>query len=197
LEVLFTARSGQELFRTLNIAGTYPDILLLDLRMQEMDGIQVIEELRSTYPGIHIVVISSYYQASFTGFMLKAGVAAFLPKEIAPAELPGIIRAVMRDGFYFLPGQPQALREQISARAPAPVLQSDDAISERELEILRLLCLQKTAKEIGEKLFITQRTVEGHKNNLFAKTGAKNIAGLVIYSIQRGIIRVEELPAIL
>ena len=62
--------------------------------------------------------------------------------------------------------------------------------------MLRLICQQKTAKEIGDLLFITQRTAEGHKTNLFAKTGARNIAGLVIYAIQHGVIQVDELPLI-
>ena len=72
----------------------------------------------------------------------------------------------------------------------------EELLSEREVEVLRLICLQKTAKEIGDELYITQRTAEGHKNNLFAKTGAKNIAGLVIYAIQNQIINVSDLPMI-
>jgi DNA-binding CsgD family transcriptional regulator len=76
------------------------------------------------------------------------------------------------------------------------VLNDESELSERETEVLRLICQQKTAKEIGDIMFITQRTAEGHKNNLFAKTGAKNIAGLVIYAIQHNIIRVDELPII-
>ena len=122
--------------------------------------------------------------------------AAFLPKEISPDRLPAIIETVYAQGCYFMPEQVGILREQISSRAPVPVTESENSLSARETEVLRLLCQQKTAKEIGEILFITQRTAEGHKNNLFVKTGVKNIAGLVIYAIQRGIIDIRELPVI-
>jgi DNA-binding CsgD family transcriptional regulator len=87
------------------------------------------------------------------------------------------------------------ISEQISGKSPRPDM-NENSLSEREVEILKLICQQKTAKEIGDQLFITQRTVEGHKNNLFVKTGAKNIAGLVIYALQHRIIQIEELPLI-
>lgn len=130
------------------------------------------------------------------GFMLKTGVSAFLPKGVSPIELVEVIRTVKKQGYFFKDDQLDALREQIPTKAPRPVLQQEELLSDREREVLRLICQQKTAKEIGDELYITQRTAEGHKNNLFAKTGAKNIAGLVIYAIQNEIIRVEELPII-
>jgi DNA-binding NarL/FixJ family response regulator len=196
MDVIFTANSGPELIDKLKAAQELPQILLLDLKMEGMDGIAVSEYLKANYPDIKIIVVSSHYQKSFMGFMLKAGVSAFLPKGVMPAELAEVIRAVAKQGFYFKPEQLDALRGQIAPKAPRPVLQDENAISEREVEVLRLICQQKTAKEIGDILYITQRTAEGHKNNLFVKTGAKNIAGLVIYAIQQGIINVDELPVI-
>jgi DNA-binding NarL/FixJ family response regulator len=196
LEVVLTANSGEELLEGLASAATQPQIVLLDLKMQGMDGIEVTHRLKDTYPDIKIVVISSHYQKLFMGFMLKTGVAAFLPKGISPVELVDIIRLVHRQGYYFKDDQIAVLRDQIPVKVPKPLLQDDELLSDREIDVLKLICQQKTAKEIGEILFITQRTAEGHKNNLFAKTGAKNIAGLVIYAIQQGIIKVDELPAI-
>jgi len=194
--VLFTADGGTGLFAELAVAAVLPDVLLLDLKMKDTDGISITKELKIKYPSINIIVISSHYQLSFMGFMLKAGVSAFLPKGISPRELPAIIQTVAEEGVYFRPDQLSTVREQISAKAPQPVIESENSLSEREIDVLRLLCQQKTAKEIGDLLFITQRTVEGHKNNLFTKTGVKNVAGLVIYAIQRGIINVEDLPVI-
>lgn len=196
IEVLLTANSGEELLETLAVAKDFPQVLLLDLKMSGIDGIEVTHRIKQAYPEIKVIVISSHYQKLFMGFMLKTGAAAFLPKGISPVQLVDIIRVVNQQGYYFKDDQLDTLREQIPAKAPRPVLQEDELLSERETEVLRLICHQKTAKEIGEKLFITQRTAEGHKNNLFAKTGAKNIAGLVIYAIQQGIIRVDELPVI-
>lgn len=196
LEVVLTANSGEELLNGLANVATQPDVILLDLKMSGMDGIEVTHRLKDNYPDIKIIVISSHYQKLFMGFMLKTGVAAFLPKGISPVELVDIIRLVHRQGYYFKDDQIAVLRDQIPVKVPKPMLQDDELLSEREVDVLKLICQQKTAKEIGEILFITQRTAEGHKNNLFAKTGAKNIAGLVIYAIQQGIIKVDELPAI-
>lgn len=196
ITVLFTANGGQALFERLAQGAPLPQVLLLDLRMDGMDGIAVTEKLKVDFPEIKIIVISSHYQKSFMGFMLKTGVSAFLPKGVSPIELVEVIRTVKKQGYFFKDDQLDALREQIPTKAPRPVLQQEELLSDREREVLRLICQQKTAKEIGDELYITQRTAEGHKNNLFAKTGAKNIAGLVIYAIQNEIIRVEELPII-
>jgi DNA-binding NarL/FixJ family response regulator len=196
LEVVLTANSGEELLEKLTVVPVKPQIALLDLKMTGMDGIEVTQQLKDTYPDIKVIVISSHYQKLFMGFMLKTGVAAFLPKGISPLELVDIIRIVNRQGYFFKDDQIAVLREQIPTKVPKPILQEEELLSEREIEVLKLICQQKTAKEIGDMLYITQRTTEGHKNNLFAKTGAKNIAGLVIYAIQQDIIRVEELPVI-
>lgn len=196
IEVLFTAGSGDELLQKLADTPILPDVALLDLKMAGMDGIEATGKLKTRWPDIKVIVVSSHYQKSFMGFMLKTGVAAFLPKGISPVELVNIIRTVHRQGYYFKDDQLSALRSQIPTNTPRPALTDEEALSEREIDVLKLICQQKTAKEIGELLFITQRTAEGHKNNLFAKTGAKNIAGLVIYAIQHGIIHVDELPVI-
>jgi len=196
ITVLFTANSGDSLLEQLEQPDAMPHVVLLDLKMAGMDGIVATERLKARWPEIRVVVISSHYQKSFMGFMLKTGVSAFLPKGISPAELVEIIRTVYKQGYYFKDDQLATLRSQIPANAPKPVLQDEEGLSEREVEVLRLICQQKTAKEIGDLLFITQRTAEGHKTNLFAKTGARNIAGLVIYAIQHGVIQVDELPLI-
>ncbi|MXN91084.1 response regulator [Flavobacterium sp. Sd200] len=196
IKVLFTANGGSQLFSHLAGADVLPNVLLLDLRMDGMDGIEITQHIKNLYPSIKVIVVSSHYQKTFMGFMLKTGVSAFLPKGISPVQLTDVIRTVYKQGYYFKEDQLDVLREQIPAKSPKPVLQEEELLSEREIEVLRLICQQKTAKEIGEELFITQRTAEGHKNNLFAKTGAKNIAGLVIYAIQNRHIKVEELPLI-
>ncbi len=196
LEVLFTANDGRALLDLLEAAETLPDVLILDLKMEGMDGIEVTEHLKANYSGIKVIVVSSHYQRSFMGFMLKTGVSAFLPKGISPIDLVGVIRTVESQGYYFQADQLAIVRDQISSKTPKPALDENDSLSEREIEVLRLICQQKTAKEIAEILFLTQRTVEGHKTSLLAKTGAKNVAGVVIYAIQHGIINVEELPLI-
>lgn len=196
INVLYTCEKGEKLLEVLSTQGQLPDVLILDLNMGGINGAEVTKILKTDYSSIHTIIMSSHYKRSFMGFMLKAGVAAFIPKGISPLELVEIIKEVYSKGYYFMPDQLDILREQVSSKAPQPVLDEKNSLSEREIEILKLICFQKTAKEIAEQLFLSSRTVEGHKNNLFTKTGAKNIAGLVIYAIQNDIILASDLPII-
>jgi DNA-binding NarL/FixJ family response regulator len=108
-----------------------------------------------------------------------------------PNILTTAIIEVHSKGYYFLEEQVEVMRTQISSNAPSPNLTSAEALTERELEILQLICQQCTAQQIADKLFITKRTVEGHKSNLLLKTSAKNTAGLVIYAIQKKLINID------
>lgn len=190
--VLFTANSGEECLFQLN-EGKVPKILLLDLKMKGINGLETMQQLKQTHPTIKVVVMSSHYQNSFIGFMMKKGASAYLPKDIAPKKVIEVINNVHQNSIYFSKEQIDTLRNQISSKAPELSLSNANALTDREIEILKLLCLQKTAKEIGEKLFVAPKTVEAHKNSLFAKTGVKNIVGLVIYAIQNEYVDIHEL----
>lgn len=192
----FTAENGNELLLKLKESLRLPDVILLDLKMKEMDGTEITRILKSEYPSIKIMVMSSHYQKTFLDFMIKSGVAAFIPKGISPTLLIKAIETVHKNGVYFLDDQITNIKEEINDKEEFSILEDDKLLTEREKEILRLISMQKTAKEIGEILSITPRTVEGHKNNIFIKTGTKNIAGLVIYAIQHHIVTTEELPLI-
>ncbi len=192
IKVNLIAHDGETFIQKLQNSVDHPDIVLLDLRMENMNGIDTMAVLKQDFPELKIIVLSSHYKRSFIGFILKSGANAFIPKDTGLDELQDIIEEVHQKGHYFLPEQIDAIREQILTNAPKPVLDKRKLLSEREIEILKLICLQLTAKEIGEKLFITQRTVEGHKNRILLKTGVKNTAGLVIYSVQHKLIDPEE-----
>ncbi len=196
IRICSTSGSGEEFLEMLEDKKQVPDVLILDLKMKKTSGIEVTAHLKSAYPEIRTIVMSSHYKRSFMGFMLKTGVAAFVPKGISPQQLIEIVNEVYQKGFFFLSDQLEIIREQVSSKAPAPKLIENNSLSEREIEILKLICYQKTAKEIGEQLFIAPRTVEGHKNNLFIKTGAKNIAGLVIFAVQNNFIETADIPLI-
>lgn len=195
IEVVFDATDGYQLYKYLEQEEVNKmDILLLDLKMKTVDGLEVLKQVKVKNPELKVIVISSHYQDNSIGFMVKEGVSGFIPKGISPFELLDIIKQVHTTGFYFNTEQMRILREQISSKAPKPVVKSDELLTERETEIIKLLCQQKTAKEIGEELFITQRTVEGHKNNLFSKIGVRNVAGLIVYALQKQIVTLDELP---
>lgn len=187
-----TATSGPQIIDAFKAALCIPEILLLDLQMGEMNGIEAATILKQDYPDLKIIVVSSHYKKAFMGYMLKLGVNAFLPKGIAPQLLAEAVEEVHDRGFYFMGEQIEVMRNQISSNVPDPTLKTEDTLSEREVEVLKLICMQYTSQQIAEKLFITKRTVEGHKSNLLLKTSAKNTAGLVIYAIQKQIIDIDD-----
>ena len=190
---LFVATSGEELIDMINEADEKPDLLIIALKMKRLDGAQTVEILKETHPDIRTIVMSSHYSESFTGYMLRTGANAFIPKGVSPQELLEVVRSVQEKGYFFRGEQVEAMRSQIAPRAPKPALKAVESLSEREIDVLKLICQQYTATEIGEKLFISKRTVEGHKNNLFAKTGARNIAGLVLFAVQHDLISQSDL----
>ena len=191
-----TARSGEEFLELLPSLDPLPDVIVLDLKMKKVSGLEVLEFLTKHYDGIKVIVMSSFYKKSFMGFMLKTGVSAFLPKNNSAVDLLRIIKEVKKNNLYFLEEQVQSIRDQVSSRVPKLSLIKKNKLTTREIEVLKLVCMQKTAKEIAKELFLTHRTVEGHKNNLFAKTSAKNNVGLVIYAIQNEYVKIEEIPMI-
>lgn len=194
IQVVFDATDGYQLYKYLDQENNERiDILLLDLKMKTVDGLEVLKHVKLKNKDLKVIVISSHYQDNSIGFMVKEGVSAFLPKGISPFELLEVVKQVNQTGFYFNPKQISILREQISSRVPKPIIEEEETLTDREKEIMKLLCQQKTAKEIGEMLFITQRTVEGHKNNIFAKVGVRNVAGLIVYALQKQIVTLEEL----
>lgn len=193
-KVLFTTSDGHSLISKLAACATLPDVVLLDLKMAGMDGIATTKYLKIHFPSIKIIVISSHYKRTFLKFMFKTGASAFVPKGISPVLLKNIIQTVHTKDFYFMDDQLEHMKQQITPKVSKSILMEVNELSERETEVLQLISMQKTAKEIGELLFITGRTVEGHKNNLFIKTGAKNIAGLVVYAIQHDLISIDQLP---
>ncbi len=189
IKILFTANSGEEFLQLLFEQEAKPDIVLMDMRMSGKDGIQTTEEVKGSCPNIQVICISSYYKKSFMGYMMKIGVSAFIPKSISPETLLNVILEVNKKGYYFMPEQVDIMRKQISAKTPKPGLRSSKiTLSEREIEILRLICDEMTAVEIAVKLNVSKRTVDGHRKNLLDKTGAKNTAGLVVYAIKNNLI---------
>jgi len=190
--VTLTASDGSTFLESLRKVESPPDIVLLDLHMKELNGIDTATILKKEFPDLKIIVVSSYYKKTFMGYMLKLGVNAFLPKGILPEQLAEAIEDVYNKGYYFVEEQIDAMRNQISSKTPAPSFASEEELSEREIEVLKLICQQYTAPQIADKLFISPRTVEGHKSNLLLKTSARNLAGLVIYAVQKNIINIDD-----
>lgn len=153
-----------------------------------MNGVELNAELQKRYPSIKVIILSVYNQERFIGKMIEAGACGYLTKNCEIEELVTAINTTHKSGFYFNQQTLQAMRKASQYKATDIKNLSNIAIelTPREKEILDLLCRELTNAEIGEKLFLSPRTVEGHRNNLLAKTGCRNTAGLVIFAIKNG-----------
>lgn len=162
-----------------------PDLILCDLEMPIKDGVETTKEISDKYPNIKIVILSSHYESSLILKMIEIGASAFMPKNEEPAEFYTTIINVIEKGFHYNDYVVQLIREKMLFGAKSQRVDLVE-LTKRESEIITLICQQKTNKEIANELFISSRTVEGHRNKLLEKTQSKNTAGLIIYAIEHG-----------
>lgn len=194
-EILFEASDGAELVEYLNRnEQQLPDIILMDLKMPMLNGVEATKLIHRQYPQIRIIALTSYDSKPFIANMVQVGAASYLVKNATPTEMLFTINEVMNKGFYYNDFVMQVVNENmIQDQKKSKTNLDDDYLTNREIEILRLICSQMSTNEIADKLFISPRTVEGHRNNLLLKTDSKNVAGLVVYAIQNKIISLDSL----
>jgi len=185
LQVTITAENGNDLLTKLSETEDLPDLLLCDLEMPVMDGVELTKALAASYPQIKIVILSSHYEPSLILKMLEIGASAFMPKNEKPKEFYLTIINVIEKGFHYNDYIVQLIREKMLFGTKKKTTNAVK-LTAREEEILKLICDQKTNKDIGEEIFISPRTVEGHRNKLLEKTASKNSAGLIIYAVENG-----------
>ena len=186
IEVVGEASHGREFFDNMN-KGTVADVVLLDLSMPVLDGVDTLSLIGQQYPDMKVIILSSHYNDSIILRLLDEGVSGFLAKNESPAEVVRTIRQVGERGFCINDHILQLIRNR---RLLAKTKELDCSLSARELEIVNLMCNEYTSKEIASKLFISPRTVDGHRNKILEKTGCKNIAGVVVYAIERNIFEI-------
>ena len=188
-EILFEAENGQELIDNLD-ADNLPDIILMDLKMPVLNGVETTKVIHKKFPSIKIIALTSYDGKSFITNMIDVGASSYLLKNTNPKIVVHTINEVFDKGFYYDEKVLKTIHENLLSSSGKKIKSDLDKklLSTREREVLELICAQLTTGEIAEKLFISPRTVDGHRNNLLLKTGSKNVAGLVIYGIQKKLI---------
>ncbi|GAA3625681.1 response regulator transcription factor [Flavivirga jejuensis] len=190
-KVLFEVENGITILNILEIQ--VPEIIIIDLKIEPENGIHLVELIRKKHPDIKIIVLTTFYNTSFINLMTRVGINAFLSKQISHNELCHAINTVYRERIY----QTEAYKDILlySEGADIKALHSRflvrEKLSKRELEILNLICHEYTNHEISKKLFLSIRTVEGHRNNLLSKTGSKNTVGLVLYAIIYKLVEID------
>jgi DNA-binding NarL/FixJ family response regulator len=168
-----------------------PQIALIDMEMPVMDGIALNEKLQKNYPGIKVIILSVHAKERLIAHMVHAGASGYLLKNCDKEELLNALKTVHNSGFYINMHTLRAMQSNTSKKQKITNIDGISIdISLREREILTLICREYNNAEIAEKLFLSPRTVEGHRNHLLAKTGCKNTAGLVIFAVKSHIYNV-------
>jgi DNA-binding NarL/FixJ family response regulator len=191
-ELLAVCENGRVFMDTLATLPVVPEVVLVDMDMPEMNGVQLTEALHKQRPDMKVVVLTVYNQERFMVKMVEAGASGYLLKNCGTEEVLNAIRQVHSAGYYFNEFFMNAMKN--SAKYKTSAIRDFNHIpvelTEREKEVLLLICQELTNIEIGEKLFISARTVDGHRNNLLAKTGARNTAGLVVFAVTNNLLQI-------
>ncbi len=189
IEIVFQASNGKELIHYLETTIASPDIIIMDIKMPELNGVEATKQINQNFPSINIIALTTYNTKPFIRNMIDVGASAYLVKNSHTELVLQTIKQVYFNGFYYDNQVLEALKSSKNKRkGNGKTVFDRDFITDREREILEEICLQKTSQEIAEKLFISKRTVEVHRKNLLEKTGVKNMAGLVIFAIKNELI---------
>jgi DNA-binding NarL/FixJ family response regulator len=181
------ADNGQDLLA--GLAESQPDIVLMDLRMPQKDGIETTKEISKLYPDIKVLVLTMYEDERFVSHLMENGANGYLLKSADPAEIKKAILEVMARGYYLNNFVNRVLLKKSHARSKSiPSLNSEIVLNEKERDVIRLLCMELTAQEIAEKMEISPRTVEAIKDRLMERFGTKNTAGLVFFAVKNNLI---------
>jgi DNA-binding NarL/FixJ family response regulator len=187
MEMLFEVDNGEDLLK--NVELNKPDVIIMDLKMPIMDGMEATQQLRKKYQDIKIVVVSMYDDDKFIIHLMEIGANGYLFKNAEPDEIRKAIHAVFENGYYFNDIVNKALLKKLVLKGNIkPSFNQNVELTERELQVLKLICEEKTASEIGKEIFLSPRSVEGIRQRLIEKVGVKNSAGLVMFAVKSGIV---------
>ncbi|MEM6772452.1 MAG: response regulator transcription factor [Bacteroidota bacterium] len=185
IEVVFEAGNGKQFFDRLAFEPV--DVVILDVEMPEMDGMETLKLLQQKHPDVKVLMLTMHDSDRLINHLMQQGASGFLLKDEDPDVVRTAVKRVASEGVFFRDYVSRALLKR-SKQGLGKTNGYGPKLSEREIEVLRLLCQEYTSKEIAEKLYISYRTVEGHRRSMQEKTGARNIVGLVMYAVEKGIV---------
>lgn len=197
IEIVFESAEGYSVVDKLYAADVLPDVMLVDLSLpphdkKEFGGKEVTVALREFFPDIKIIILSGHEDENFIAQLIEHGAHGYLVKDSDPREVYDSIISAHHKGSYINARTLKAIQQNIGKktkpRSSSPA--TTEQLTKREEEVLQLICQQLTTEQIAERLFISPKTVNGHRNSLLEKTAAHNVAGLVIYAIKNNIVSI-------
>jgi DNA-binding NarL/FixJ family response regulator len=189
LKMIWEAEDGKDLMHKITIQE--PDVLLMDIRMPEIDGINAIQLIRKAHEEIKIIVLTMYDDQQMISKMMEMGANAYLTKTTDPEEVYEAILTCMNDDFYFNELVNKAVMGRLVQRKQVRQQYGSDvpvSFNEKEMRILRLLAEDHTTEEISKIIFLSPRTIETIRQNMKAKVNVKTIAGLIMYGMRNKLI---------
>ena len=180
VEVIAEARNGIELIKL--VESLMPDLVMTDISMPGMDGIAAITEIHARHPEVRILVLSMYDTVDFVKRAVASGACGYLMKDAPPFELEQAVRSVVSTGSYFSSVIAQRLLQPSEPTA-------DDELTQRQVEILRLIAQGKASKEIAFELGLSPKTVDVHRARIMERLHINDIASLTLYAVRKGLIK--------
>ena len=185
ITVIAEANNGREALRMLELLQT--DVVLMDIDMPVMNGIEALKEIRRRFPKVKVIILSMHSETGMIRSLMDLGAQGYLLKSCSQEELFTAIRKVARGQSFFSPDVTLSLLRHDGGERTIKEARNE-LLTDRESEILKLIVAGFSNKEIGEKLFISHRTVDTHRTNIMKKLNVSNIAGLISYAIRHGMV---------
>jgi DNA-binding NarL/FixJ family response regulator len=188
IRMVAEADNGMQLLNLLK--HITPDVILLDIQMPIMDGITTLPEIKKLYPEVKVIMLTMHNDHSMISKLMELGANAYLTKNSDSEVIYEAVKTVFEQEYFFNQLTNKALidglrhKRQVEANAP-----SDAKLTDKEITILKMMCEEKSTKEIADLVDLSPRTVEAIRDKLKTKTGAKSMAGLVMYAVKSGIIK--------
>jgi DNA-binding NarL/FixJ family response regulator len=190
VELIAEADNGMQLLNLLK--HVEPDIILLDIQMPIMDGIQTLPEIRKIRPDARVIILSMHNDHSMISKLMEIGANSYLTKNSDSETIYQAIKTCYEQEFFFNELTNKALLTGLRTKRTDVIGPQEVNLSDKEIRVLKLMCEEKTTKEIADIVEISPRTVEAIRDKLKTKTGAKSMAGLVMYAVKNGIIDQEQ-----
>lgn len=187
IRMVAEADNGMQLLNLLK--HITPDVVLLDIQMPIMDGIATLPEIKRLYPDVKVVMLTMHNDHSMISKLMELGANAYLTKNSDSEVIYEAVKTVYEQEYFFNQLTNKALIDGLRLKRQAEVVTPTEAkLTEKEVTILKLMCEEKSTKEIADIVDLSPRTVEAIRDKLKTKTGAKSMAGLVMYAVKTGII---------